>query len=93
MKTTLIIDSEANMVEYRIIEFENQIRLYRSNSEHWSPDCQGEEVLSVTDNGNGVKWSKSIKKMDYSDLHHFQILCKALHDRQLNKQTLISVEI
>ena len=93
MKTILIIDTDTDSVEYRIGEFDHQLRLYRSNSEHWSPDCQGEELLSVPDDGNGVKWSKSIKKMDYSDLLHFQILCKALHDRQLNKQTLISVEL
>ena len=93
MKTSLIIDTEADRVDYRIVENDDTITLYRSNSEHWSPDCQGEELLSVTDDGNGVKWSKSIKKMDYSDLLHFQILCKALHDRQLNKQTLISVEL
>ncbi len=92
MKTLLIIDTEADRVDYRIVENDDTITLYRSNSEHWSPDCQGEELLSVTDDGNGVKWSKSIKKMDYSELNHFMILCKYIDNRQPFPQTYILAE-
>lgn len=54
--------------------------LFRSNGEHWTSHCRGEEILSITDTGNGFVFnhSKPKKEMDYSYSLELSILLKKL---------------
>lgn len=54
--------------------------LFRSNGEHWTSNCRGEEILSITDTGNGFVFnhSKPKKEMDYSYSLELSILLKKL---------------
>ena len=48
-------------------------KLSRSHDDTWSEP--GEELLSLSDDGNGVKFDRKINKnLDYSDLGHLRLL-------------------
>jgi len=54
--------------------------LFRSNSEHWNSGYRGEEILSITDNGDGFIFnhSKPKKEMDYHYAFYLSILLKMI---------------
>lgn len=54
--------------------------LFRSNNHCWSDHCRGEEIMSITDNGNGFIFnhSKPKKKMDYHYAFYLSVLLKII---------------
>lgn len=54
--------------------------LFRSDGAHWTSHCRGEEILSVTDTGDGFIFnhSKPRKEMDYSYALELSILLKKI---------------
>lgn len=54
--------------------------LFRSNSDHWSDHCKDEEIMSITNTGNGFIFnhSRPKKEMDYHYAFYLSILLKML---------------
>jgi hypothetical protein len=54
--------------------------LFRSNAEHWSRHVRGEEIVSITDDGNGFNFnhSRPKKRMDYSEAFALSIILKII---------------
>jgi len=54
--------------------------LSRSEGTHWTSHCRGEEILSITDTGDGFIFdhSKPKKEMDYSYSLELSILLKKI---------------
>jgi hypothetical protein len=48
--------------------------LFNSNSEIWNSGVKGEEILSMTNTGDGVIFDKKMKALDYSQLAELRIL-------------------
>lgn len=79
MKRYLVINTEENDLEYTIsVEEtgnETEYTLRRSGSSAWSEHCRNEVILSIKDDGNGVKIKpKPGKHLDYAELHGLQLL-------------------
>jgi hypothetical protein len=70
---------EYNLTVIKHGEYERTISLFYSMSEEWTDDVRGEMALSMTDNGNGVKFDRKLKKLDYSELLHLRILLNFEH--------------
>lgn len=70
------------------------ISLYLSKGEQWTDSVKGELVLSMTDNGNGVKFDRKLKKLDYSEMLHLRIVMNFEHKtsgNQLDREDYIVV--
>jgi hypothetical protein len=54
--------------------------LFRSDGAHWTSHCRGEELLSITDTGDGFIFNhgKPKKEMDYSYSLELSILLKKI---------------
>ena len=54
--------------------------LFRSNGKHWTSSCRGEELISITNTGNGFVFnhSKPKKEMDYDYAFCLSIMLKKL---------------
>jgi hypothetical protein len=59
----------------------------------WDGDCQGEKLISLECNGNGVKLSHAKKKLDYSELEHLRILLNIYNAEQsfTFEQTIVEI--
>ncbi len=81
----LVLDHEGNH-EYDLVVIDHgstfavrTIELYYSNSEQWTSEVRGELVLSMTDNGNGVKFDRKFKKLGYDEMLEMRILLNFEH--------------
>lgn len=83
MKTMLIINDE-HQVDYRVTIRDGVYSLYTSKADHWNDPYKDNILLKLTDDGNGVKLSKSMKKMDYCELHELEVLLNVYRREQLN---------
>jgi hypothetical protein len=92
MKTLLIINDE-HQVDYRVTIEDDTYTLYTSKSEHWNEPYKDTIRLKLTDDGNGVKLSKSMKEMDYSELHELEVLLSVYRREQLNSEKYNIVEL
>lgn len=56
---------------------DNEIKLKRSKGEQWLPNCRGENIGSLTDDGNKIiiKVDDLELKLDYSDFMYMYLLC------------------
>jgi len=89
MKEFLIISTDSDTVEYRVIQEDDKYTLYYSHAEHWT--CKGMELLSATDYGNGIKWKHKLPKdMDYSTFEHVWILMGFIRKGLMNDKYIIS---
>ena len=54
--------------------------LFISNAEHWSSHVRGEEIVSITDDGNGFIFnhSRPKKRMDYHEAFALSVLLKII---------------
>lgn len=53
--------------------------LYHSNGRMWTDEVRGKKILSITDNGNGLKINKKIKKsLLYHEAFELSILLKII---------------
>jgi len=74
----MVLDHEGNH-EYDLVvtnhyDYGRTISLFHSMGEQWSGDVRGELVLSMTNNGNGVKFDRKLKKLGYSELLYLRII-------------------
>lgn len=74
--------------EYDLVVIKNcdgrTIELYHSMGKQWLNHARGELVLSMTDNGNGVKFDRKLKKLDYSQLLYLRIILNFEHKTASN---------
>ena len=56
-----------------------KISIYRSNNQIWHSHVRGEKIMSITNNGNGIKFDKKIKELDYGDLVVLRLLINFEH--------------
>jgi len=54
--------------------------LFRSNGDQWSDHCKGEEIMSITNTGDGFLFNhnKPKKEMDYHYAFYLSIMLKKL---------------
>jgi hypothetical protein len=90
-KTYVVIDDGSH--EYNIVVEQKSkgevISLYYSENESWSSHIRGKLALKMLDNGNGVRFSKNLKSLDYSQLNQFRLLMnfeREIDRNELNKR-------
>lgn len=82
MERFKIINSETDTIEYYIEVTEDSksggtvYTLKRSKSDVWSDHIQGEVLMSVTDDGNGLVFDKKLKSIDYAAFVELTFLTK-----------------
>lgn len=79
-----IMDTSNDSIKYYLDQFVDDktghdvYRLSYSNSECWSDHIRGETILTITDDGNGVKvkWEEKPEKnrLDYSQMRELQLV-------------------
>lgn len=67
---------EYNIHEYLTpVDLDVCYELYTSNTEGWAEPYRNEKLLSITNNGNGYKMSRSLgKNIDYNNMAELLIL-------------------
>lgn len=90
-QTYMVLDHDGNH-EYDLVVIDHgntfavrTIELYHSNGEQWTSEVRGQLALSVTDNGNGVKFDRKLKKLDYSELLYLRIILNFEHKTTSNE--------
>lgn len=77
IKKFMVFDQE-NVHEYNIVVEETdkgvEYSLFMSDGEQWEEHAKGELILSMINNGDGVIFSKKLKKLDYGDLFAVRLL-------------------
>ena len=77
IKKFMVFDQE-NVHEYNILVEETdkgvEYSLFMSDGEQWEEHAKGELILSMINNGDGVIFSKKLKKLDYGDLFAVRLL-------------------
>lgn len=92
-KTYLVYDHEGQH-EYDIVVEETEkgytkCSIFRSQSDMWYDGVKGEFIMSMTDDGNGVKFKESKKEMDYADLECLRLLVnfyREIDTNEMNKK-------
>jgi hypothetical protein len=79
MKRKFIVLSKESEYEYDITVEKTDggvlTTLFRSSSTIWSDSVKGEEILSMLNDGNGVKFNNKIgKKLPYDELSELRLL-------------------
>jgi RNase P protein component len=77
-KKYLVMNNQ-HEVEYVIKEKKNKnghrvLSLHYSNSENWVSGLRGSFIMSITNTGDNVIFSKPLKELDYCELEHLRIL-------------------
>ena len=91
MERHLVINTEENDLEY-IIQVNDTDKgteyvLSRSGSGCWTESCRNEIVLTLLDDGNGVKISPKIgKELDYAHLSQLQLLLQFITKYEKSKK-------
>lgn len=91
MKRHLVINIEENDLEY-VIEVNNTDKgteyvLSRSGSACWTEHCRHEVLLTLLDDGNGVKVTPKIgKELDYAHLSQLQLLFQFVSKHEKSKR-------
>lgn len=89
MKQFLIISTDSDTVEYRVLQDGDKYTLYYSHAEHWTH--KGMELLSAEDDGNGIEWEMELpQNMDYSTFEHVWILMGFIRKGLMNDNYIIS---
>lgn len=64
--------------EYDILlEMKGDVKTYTLNKSHnseWTEHARGEFCFKLTENGNGIKFNRSIAKLNYSEYEQINIL-------------------
>jgi hypothetical protein len=65
--------------EYDILDSTNNkghriLKLFYSLEEFWNVNIRGKMVLKMVDTGNGVRFSKNAKSLDYGELAEIRLL-------------------
>lgn len=70
--------------------------LFLSNGEQWSSDVRGQLELKMVDDGNGVKFDRKLKNIDYSLVLYLRIILSFQHQTErgaLDREKYRVVEI
>lgn len=79
-KKYYVINNDEQFIEYIIKVKVNKDKghtkytLYRSDNEIWSEHVKGEKIASIKDDGDGLIFSHSNKKLEYSSAEEIRIL-------------------
>jgi hypothetical protein len=65
--------------------------LFYSQSQAWSSNTRGTQAMKMIDDGNGVKFTKNLKVMDYIDYAQARILMNFAQASSTNRAELESV--
>lgn len=94
-----IILSKDGLHEYNIIVEKTKkgekFSLYYSEGEQWLAGTRGQLALSMTNDGNGVKFDRKLKSLNYAELAYVRILVNFEHqtdDNHLNRQKYRVIE-
>lgn len=83
--------------EYTIVDKEThkgrKISLFHSDGEHWTSHTRGTMVMKMTVTGNGVKFSKNTKSMDYSELFFMRLLMNYERETDTNGYNKLKSQI
>lgn len=91
MEKHLVINTEENDLEY-VIQVNDTNKgieyvLSRSGSACWAEHCRHEVVLTLLDDGNGVKIAPKIgKELDYAHLSQLQLLLQFVSKHEEGKR-------
>lgn len=66
------------------------ISLYHSKGEQWTINTRGTLTMKMTVTGNGVRFSKNVKSMNYSDLYEMRLLMN--YERETDTNDLNKVK-
>lgn len=98
-KEYMVIDNEG-VHEYTIIVEETKegerFSLYTSNGSQWNAHARNMLCLSFVNDGNGIKFDRKLKELDYSELLYVRLLVNFEHqtDRnELNRDKYRAVEL
>lgn len=76
-QTYMVIDHE-DIHEYDIVkeltDDGEKITLFRSNNPVWTSHARGERLLSLVNDGNGIKFDRKFKSLDYAELFELRLL-------------------
>lgn len=79
-----------------VIEHDNRDTEYvlsRSNSDHWSEHCKGEEIIRLVDDCNGYKFNDKIgKSVDYALFAELYILLQFISKTERDIYSGIIIE-
>ena len=70
-----------------------KISLFHSDAEHWTSHTRGTLVMKMTITGNGVRFSKNIKSMDYSELFAMRLLMNYERETDFNEYNRLKSQI
>ena len=96
VKKYLILDEKGNHEYDLMVSEENQettLSLYHSNGDQWTEYTKGTLAMEMLDDGNGVKFSKKLKKLDYSELAYVKILVNLSSELEKYKDSFIAVRV
>ena len=86
-QTYMVINHEGEH-EYDIVkkltDKGHKISVYRSNDKIWLSHARGEKIMSITDDGNGIKFDTKIKELDYAELVVLRLLINFEHQTDAN---------
>lgn len=91
MERHLVINTEENDLEYVIqvndTDKGTEYVLSRSGSGCWTEQCRHEVVLTLLDDGNGVRVTPKIgKQLDYAQLSQLQLLLQFISKHEDSKK-------
>ena len=73
----MVLDHEG-VHEYDIVKESTdkgeEITLFRSNNPIWTSHAKGEKLLSLVNDGNGIKFDRKFSLLDYSELLELRLL-------------------
>ena len=72
-----------------------KITLFRSNGEQWLEAARNEMILSLVNNGDGIKFSKKLRKLNFGELTELHILLnfeQSTDPNELNREVYRVVE-
>lgn len=81
----MVLDHEGNheydlvVTNHNDLDGVRTISLYHSMGEQWTSHVRGDLVLSMIDTGNGVKFDRKLKKLDYSQFLYLRIILNFEH--------------
>ena len=94
-KTYVVLDNGQH--EYNIIERERKngrtLSLHYSQADFWASRIRGKLAMKMTITGNGVRFSKNAKSLDYSELAHMRMLMNFEQATDSNEYNRLKLQV
>lgn len=95
IKTYVVLDNGQH--EYNIVEKPRKngriLSLYYSNADFWTAHTRGKLAMKMTITGNGVRFSKNIKSLDYSELAQMRMLMNFEQATDSNEYNRLKLQV